>query len=115
MYNAQLNGYRVCVINHIGTLTTVPVTSSRIFMYGNTADYAAMIKDVVRRFPTTNIVCVGFSMGGNLITKYLGEPRVKPGNVVAGISVCQVGMGIKSVNQTKSACHFSCDFQYKGC
>jgi len=89
VYNAQLNGYRVCVINHIGTLTTVPVTSSRIFMYGNTADYAAMIKDVVRRFPATNIVCVGFSMGGNLITKYLGEPRVKPENVVAGISVCQ--------------------------
>ena len=89
VYNAQLNGYRVCVINHIGTLTTVPVTSARIFMYGNTADYAAMIKDVVRRFPATNIVCVGFSMGGNLITKYLGEPRVKPSNIVAGISVCQ--------------------------
>merc|ERR1711953_1221646 len=89
VYNAQLHGYRVCVLNHIGTLTTVPVTSPRIFMYGNTADYAAMIKDVIRRFPNTNIVCVGFSMGGNLITKYLGEPRVKPENVVAGISVCQ--------------------------
>merc|ERR1711988_832676 len=89
VYNAQLNGYRVCVLNHIGTLTTVPVTSPRIFMYGNTADYAAMIKDVIRRFPSTNIVCVGFSMGGNLITKYLGEPRVKPSNIVAGISVCQ--------------------------
>merc|ERR1711936_750319 len=45
--------------------------------------------DVVRRFPNTNCVCVGFSMGGNLISKYLGEPRDKPGNVVAGISVCQ--------------------------
>jgi len=89
VYNAQLNGYRVCVINHVGTLTTVPVTSPRIFMYGNTADYAAMIKDVVRRFPATSIVCVGFSMGGNLVTKYLGEPRVKPVNVVSGISVCQ--------------------------
>lgn len=89
VYNAQLNGYRVCVLNHIGTLTTVPVTSPRTFMYGNTADYAAMIKDVIRRFQNTNIVCVGFSMGGNLITKYLGEPRVKPQNVVAGISVCQ--------------------------
>ena len=44
VYNAQLNGYRVCVINHVGTLTTVPVTSPRIFMYGNTSDYAAMIK-----------------------------------------------------------------------
>jgi len=89
VYNAQLSGYRVCVLNHIGTLATVPVTSPRIFMYGNTADYAAMIKDVVRRFPNTTMVCVGFSMGGNLITKYLGEPRVKPDNIVAGISVCQ--------------------------
>ena len=32
VYNAQLNGYRVCVLNHIGTLATVPVTSPRIFM-----------------------------------------------------------------------------------
>jgi len=89
VYNAQLHGYRVCVLNHIGTLATVPVTSPRIFMYGNTADYAAMIKDLVRRFPTTKVISVGFSMGGNLITKYLGEPRVKPKNVVAGLSVCQ--------------------------
>merc|ERR1719431_2019652 len=89
VYHSQLNGYRVCVLNHIGTLSTVPVTSPRLFMYGATADYAAMIKDVVRRFPTTNILSVGFSMGGNLITKYLGEPRTKPSNVVAGISVCQ--------------------------
>lgn len=89
VYNAQLNGYRVCVLNHIGTLASVPVTSPRLFMYGNTSDYAAMIKDVVRRFPETSIVSVGFSMGGNLITKYMGEPRAKPHNVVAGISVCQ--------------------------
>jgi len=88
VYHAQLNGYRVCVLNHIGTLASVPVTSPRIFMYGNTADYAAMIKDMVRRFPTTKLVCVGFSMGGNIVGKYLGEPRVKPVNVVAGIAVC---------------------------
>lgn len=89
VYNAQLNGYRVCVLNHIGTLASVPVTSPRLFMYGNTSDYAAMIKDLVRRYPRTNIVSVGFSMGGNMITKYLGEPRNKPSNIVAGISVCQ--------------------------
>ena len=122
----------MCVLNHIGTLATVPVTSPRIFMwvsiskisrdcnydsnrcscitfkrYGNTADYAAMIKDLVRRFPSTKVfwdknltlrfrydipsshflsvgrfsserkrltieikvISVGFSMGGNLITK----------------------------------------------
>eukprot|EP00092_Neocalanus_flemingeri_P057755 GFUD01068719.1.p1 GENE.GFUD01068719.1~~GFUD01068719.1.p1 ORF type:complete len:487 (+),score=104.25 GFUD01068719.1:100-1560(+) len=88
VYHAQLNGYRVCVLNHIGTLASVPVTSPRIFMYGNTADYAAMIKDVVRRYPGTKLVCVGFSMGGNIVGKYLGEPRIKPVNVVAGVAVC---------------------------
>jgi len=88
VYHAQMNGYRVCVLNHLGTLASVPVTSPRIFMYGNTADYAAMIRDIVRRCPSTKVVCVGFSMGGNIIGKYLGEPRVKPGNVVAGIAVC---------------------------
>merc|ERR1712123_394580 len=82
-----VNGHRVSLRLTDGA--TVTVTSPRIFMYGNTADYAAMIKDVVRRFPNTTMVCVGFSMGGNLITKYLGEPRVKPDNIVAGISVCQ--------------------------
>ena len=47
----------------------------RIFNYGNTSDYAAMVKDVVRRYRNTRIVVVGFSMGGNLVTKYIGEPR----------------------------------------
>eukprot|EP00088_Acartia_fossae_P046042 TRINITY_DN4965_c1_g1_i13.p1 TRINITY_DN4965_c1_g1~~TRINITY_DN4965_c1_g1_i13.p1 ORF type:complete len:526 (-),score=152.58 TRINITY_DN4965_c1_g1_i13:280-1857(-) len=89
VFNAQKHGYRVAVLNHIGTLATVPVTSPRIFNYGNTCDYSAMIKDIVRRYRNTRIVCLGFSMGGNLVTKYIGEPRVKPSNVIAGMSVCQ--------------------------
>jgi len=89
VFNGQKHGYRVAVLNHIGTLANVPVTSPRIFMYGSTCDYSAMVKDIVRRYRSTRIVCVGFSMGGNLITKYIGEPRVKPANVIAGISVCQ--------------------------
>jgi abhydrolase domain-containing protein 2 len=43
----------------------------------------------MRRYKHTRIVCIGFSMGGNLVTKYMGEPRVKPANVIGGISVCQ--------------------------
>ena len=48
-----------------------------IIRYGNTADYAAMIKDVVRRFPKTKIVSVGFSMGGNLITKVFCQSSLR--------------------------------------
>lgn len=40
--------------------------------------------------PKTKIIVIGYSMGGNLITKYLGEPRQnRPSNVIAGISICQ--------------------------
>lgn len=36
------------------------------------------------------IISVGFSLGGNLITKYLGEKHVvKPANIIGGISICQ--------------------------
>lgn len=91
------------------------------------------------RFPTTKIVSVGFSMGGNLITKvhpsshskwhiipalnlsftphppsftpshpssqYLGEPRVKPRNVVAGLSVCQGYDAKKAMEVTNLSTH----------
>lgn len=33
IYNAQIKGFRVAVLNHIGTLSTVPVTSPRIFRF----------------------------------------------------------------------------------
>lgn len=31
---AQRHGYRACVLNHVGALSSVPVTSPRIFSYG---------------------------------------------------------------------------------
>jgi len=88
VYHAQCQGYRVSVLNHIGTLKCVPVTSARIFTAGNTGDYHAMIQELVKRFPATKIVCLGFSMGGNLVTKYLGETK-PPQEIIAGISACQ--------------------------
>ena len=34
VYHAQFNGYRVAVLNHVGALKCVPLTSPRIFNYG---------------------------------------------------------------------------------
>lgn len=34
VHYAQCHGYRCAVLNHIGALSSVPVTSSRIFTYG---------------------------------------------------------------------------------
>jgi abhydrolase domain-containing protein 2 len=59
-----------------------------LFLQGNTSDFHGMMTDVTKRFPATKFVCIGFSMGGNLITKYLGEEK-RSKKIVAGISVCQ--------------------------
>lgn len=57
---------------------------------GNTDDYHAMLLNLLNRHPNTKLVCVGFSLGGNLVTKYLGEKdRVKHPNIIGGISICQ--------------------------
>ena len=87
-YQAQLTGFRVAVLNHIGALKKLQITSPRIFNYGNTGDYHLMVVDILKRFPNTKIVCVGFSMGANLVTKYLGETE-RSEQIMAGISVCQ--------------------------
>jgi abhydrolase domain-containing protein 2 len=62
----------------------------RISFSGHTDDYQAMINNLVKKYPSTLIISVGFSLGGNLITKYLGEKTVtKPSNIIGGISICQ--------------------------
>lgn len=47
-----------------------------------------MVNSLLKKYPTTNIVATGFSLGGNLITKYLGE-EMRPENVIGGVSICQ--------------------------
>lgn len=90
VHYSQCHGYRCAVLNHIGALATVPVTSSRIFTYGHTGDYAEMVANLDKRYPATKILSVGFSLGGNLISKYLGEiGKHHPKNVIGGISICQ--------------------------
>ncbi|CAH1114503.1 unnamed protein product [Psylliodes chrysocephalus] len=86
---AQYHGYRCIVLNHVGVLKNVPVTGPRIFSFGKTDDFQAMVRNLVVRYPDTKVVCVGFSLGGNLVTKYLGESKPKPPNVIGGISICQ--------------------------
>ena len=81
--------YRAAVLNHIGALNNVNITSPRIFNYGNTGDYHLMVAEILKRFPTTKVICVGFSMGANLVTKYLGEKYNHSQQIIAGISVCQ--------------------------
>ncbi|CAB3362916.1 Hypothetical predicted protein [Cloeon dipterum] len=82
-------GYRCAVLNHVGALTSVQVTAPRLFTYGHTDDFDMMLKQILERWPNTRIIAVGFSLGGNLVTKYFGEQRIRPSALLGAISVCQ--------------------------
>lgn len=98
---SQYHGFRCAVLNHIGALASVPLSSSRIFTYGYTTDLKAMINQIAERYPMSSIICVGYSMGGNTVAKYLGEEGEKPCNIIGGISICQ---GYDIIKGTKLWC-----------
>lgn len=59
---------------------------------GDTTDYDSMVQHIATIYPNTKIICVGYSIGGNIITKYLGEKGIRIPHVIAGISAGQVYM-----------------------
>lgn len=96
---AQCHGYRCAVLNHVGVLPSVKITAPRIFTYGHTDDYHMMLQSLIEKHPNTKIICIGFSLGGNLVTKYLGERGSnKLSSIIGGISICQ---GYNAIEGTK--------------
>lgn len=89
VHHAQRRGFRCAVLNHIGTLNSVPLTSPRIFTYGHTDDYALMLSHLMEQYPSTKLIAVGFSMGGNIVTKFVGERKKLHESLIGAISVCQ--------------------------
>jgi abhydrolase domain-containing protein 2 len=59
------------------------------FITGSTEEYSEMIDRVHEINPDTICIAVGFSMGGNIITKYLGESQENQEKVMCGISCGQ--------------------------
>ncbi|XP_050716142.1 abhydrolase domain-containing protein 2-like [Eriocheir sinensis] len=91
-------GYRCVVLNHLGVLPHVKVTSPRVFRYGQSDELHLMLTKYVESRPDTKLILVGFSMGGNIVCKYLGEPnRTRPTNIMGAISICQGYDAVKSL------------------
>ncbi|EMP35218.1 Abhydrolase domain-containing protein 2 [Chelonia mydas] len=86
---AQKNGYRCAVLNHLGALPNIELTSPRMFTYGCTWEFGAMVNYIKKTFPLTQLVVVGFSLGGNIVCKYLGETQANQERVLCCVSVCQ--------------------------
>ncbi|XP_034540702.1 monoacylglycerol lipase ABHD2-like [Notolabrus celidotus] len=87
--HSQRQGYRCAVLNHLGALPNMELTSPRMFTYGCTWEYAAMVGHIKRAFPDTLLVVVGFSLGGNIVCKFLGENQSNQERVLCCVTVCQ--------------------------
>ena len=48
-----------------------------------------MLSRYLESHPSSKLLLVGFSMGANIVTKYLGESRPHPDNILGAVSICQ--------------------------
>lgn len=67
-------GYRAVVINFRGC-AGVPITSPRFYSAGHTDDTRNALLYIANRFPKAPLLALGFSLGSNVITRYLGEEK----------------------------------------
>lgn len=48
-----------------------------------------MVNFVVNHYPDTKLIGVGFSMGANILVKYLGENLDQQRKFICAVSTCQ--------------------------
>jgi len=56
---------------------------------GGTEEYGVMVDDMMQKYPDSKFIAVGFSMGGNIVVKYLGEHDDTQSRIIGAISCCQ--------------------------
>ncbi|XP_025082346.1 monoacylglycerol lipase ABHD2-A-like isoform X2 [Pomacea canaliculata] len=96
--NAQSSGYRVAVLNHLGSLFSVKLTAPRIFTYGGWEEFHFMRQEVEHLYPSSKLIVIGLSMGANIVLKYLGEDCSHQNGILCAFSICQ-GYNINEAKQ----------------
>ncbi|KAL0619658.1 Monoacylglycerol lipase ABHD2, partial [Plecturocebus cupreus] len=61
----------------------------KLAVRGCTWEFGAMVNYIKKTYPLTQLVVVGFSLGGNIVCKYLGETQANQEKVLCCVSVCQ--------------------------
>lgn len=60
-----------------------------LLLLGNTEEFHNIALELQRLYPGTKMFAVGFSMGANIVLKYLGESRENQSRFLCGLSICQ--------------------------
>ncbi|MEA1785617.1 alpha/beta fold hydrolase [Arenibacter sp. GZD96] len=79
-------GYDACAVNFRGC-SGEPNLLFRSYHSGATEDLEAVIHYILETKSYSNIVIKGFSLGGNLALKYLGEGRKLPKEITGAVAV----------------------------
>ncbi|GAA4110700.1 alpha/beta fold hydrolase [Aquimarina addita] len=69
---------------------------------GASDDLDAIIQHILQKYSYTSITLVGFSLGGNLMLKYLGEKRLIPSQVMAAVAIsvpCDLYNSLSEINK----------------
>lgn len=82
----NISGIDACAVNYRACSET---TNNLFKSYhsGATEDLEAIIQHIITTKKYTEIYLKGFSLGGNLVLKYLGEERIIPEKIKAGIAI----------------------------
>jgi predicted alpha/beta-fold hydrolase len=97
-------GYDVCAVNFRGC-SGEPNLEFRSYHSGATEDLSAVLWHLLQRYAYKKIYLKGFSLGGNLILKFLGEqsPLTKHITGAAVISVpCDLHDSLNQLNQPQN-------------
>ena len=79
------NGFDA-VLMHFRNCSREPNRQARAYHSGETSDLAFVIDTLTQRFAGRTLYAVGFSLGGNVLAKYLGEKQQHSG-LTAGVVV----------------------------
>uniref|UniRef100_J3LFB3 AB hydrolase-1 domain-containing protein n=2 Tax=Oryza brachyantha TaxID=4533 RepID=J3LFB3_ORYBR len=86
LLRARSKGWRVVVFNSRGCAGS-PVTTAKFYSASFTGDLRQVVDHVLERYPQSNIYAVGWSLGANILVRYLGEETDKC--VLSGaVSLC---------------------------
>ncbi|XP_057518276.1 embryogenesis-associated protein EMB8 isoform X2 [Amaranthus tricolor] len=72
LIRARQLGWRVVVFNSRGCANS-PVTTPQFYSASFTGDLSEVIAHVSGRYPKANLYAVGWSLGANILVRYLGE------------------------------------------
>eukprot|EP00268_Persea_americana_P027782 TRINITY_DN2705_c0_g1_i1.p1 TRINITY_DN2705_c0_g1~~TRINITY_DN2705_c0_g1_i1.p1 ORF type:complete len:365 (-),score=38.74 TRINITY_DN2705_c0_g1_i1:2623-3696(-) len=86
LVRARSRGWRVVVLNSRGCADS-PVTTPQFYSATFTEDLRQVVKQIGSRYPKSNLYAIGWSLGANILVRYLGqESNASP--LSGAVSLC---------------------------